>query len=352
MKRNPVIVFPEPGKAIITELDIPAPGPGEVLIKTLRTMVSIGTEMTAFCGKFPKGTNWEKFFSCPYYPGYNNIGIVVKTGPGVDKSFIGRKLATGNRHAAYVTENVAASMTADDLKAAGKIGFFEVPENLNDDHAVFFTIPEIVMNGIRSSGIKWGECAVVFGLGLLGQFAARFCRMSGAAPVFAVDISADRLAYLPQDPAVIGINPAEKEVLEVVKKHNHGRLADVIFEVTGNAVLLEKELPVLREKGRLLLLSSPKEKVAFDFQDYCAWPSYTIIGCHNFSHPAHPQADNPWTIKRHVELFFDLIGRNELDMENLISRRADYFSAPQVYNDLLQNRSKDMGIIFNWDKVK
>ncbi len=39
-------------------------------------MISIGTEMTALCGEFPKGTNWKKFFSCPYYPGYNNIGTV------------------------------------------------------------------------------------------------------------------------------------------------------------------------------------------------------------------------------------------------------------------------------------
>ncbi len=352
MTDNPTIIFPESGKAIIENLTVPKPGPGEVLIKTLRTMISIGTEMTAFCGEFPAGTNWERFFSCPYYPGYNNIGVVVETGPGVDKTMLGRKLATGNPHAAYVVENVASSLTADALKAAGKIGFFEVPESLNDDHTVFFTIPEIVMNGIRSSGVKWGESSVVFGLGLLGQFAVRFCRMSGAAPVFAVDISADRLAYLPDDPAVIGINPAEQGVAEVIKQHNHGRLADVVFEVTGNAGLLEKELPVLREKGRLILLSSPKEKVAFDFQDYCAWPSYTIIGCHNFSHPAYPQADNPWTIKRHVELFFDLIGRGELDIENLISRRADYTEAPQVYDDLRRDRSKDMGIIFNWEQVR
>lgn len=352
MRKNPTIVFPEPKKTVIEELEIPAPGPGEVLIKSSRTMISIGTEMTAFCGEFPKGSNWEKFFSCPYYPGYNNIGTVVELGAGVDKSMLGKKLATGNRHAAYVIENVDKALSADALKAAGKIGFFEVPENLNDDYAVFFTIPEIVMNGIRVSGIKWGECAVVYGLGLLGQFAVRFCRQCGAAPVFAVDVSAGRLNYLPQESAVVGVNPKQHDVMEMIKKHNHGRLADVVFEITGNAALLEKELPLLREKGRLLLLSSPKEKITFDFQDYCAWPSYTIIGCHNFSHPANPQADNPWTIKRHVELFFDLVGRGELDMERLISRKLDYTAAPEVYQDLLHDRSKDMGILFDWSSVK
>lgn len=352
MKKNPVIVFPEPGKVVIEEQDMPVPEAGQILIKSSRTMVSIGTEMTAFCGEFPKGSNWEKFFSCPYYPGYNNIGKVVETGPGVDKSMLGKKLATGGKHAAYIIEDIGEKASADALKAAGKIGFFEVPETLSDDHSVFFTISEIVMNGIRSSKVSWGECAVVYGLGLLGQFAVRFCRKCGAAPVFAVDVSAARLSYLPEDTAVIGINLKEFDVVESIKKHNHGRLADVVFEITGNAKLMEKELSVLREKGRLLLLSSPKEKVVFDFQDFCAWPSYSIIGCHNFSHPTYPQSENPWTIKRHVELFFDLAGRGELDMERLISRRLDYTEAPGVYQDLLQDRSKDMGIIFNWDNVK
>ena len=88
---------------------MPVPEAGQVLIKTSRTMVSIGTEMTAFCGEFPKDTNWEKFFSCPFYPGYNNIGMVVDVGPSVDKNMIGKKLATGNRHAAYVVEDVGTN---------------------------------------------------------------------------------------------------------------------------------------------------------------------------------------------------------------------------------------------------
>jgi len=350
MKRNPTIIFPEPKKAVIEDRDIPSPGPDEILIKSSRTMISIGTEMTAFCGDFPAASNWEKFFSCPYFPGYNNIGTVVEVGSGIDKTLIGKRLATGGAHSAYVIVKDPDSGSKD--KAAGKVGYYNVPSGISDDLAVFFTIPKIVMNGIRSSKVQWGEAAVVYGLGLLGQFAVRFCRKCGAAPVFAVDVSADRINYLPKDSAVIDINPKEQNVPDIIKKHNHGRLADLVFEVTGNAALMEKELSVLREKGRMLLLSSPRQKVTFDFQDYCAWPSYTIIGCHNFSHPSHAQADNPWTMERHVELFFDMVIRRELDIERLISRNLDYSKAPEVYQDLLQNRSKDMGIIFNWDNVR
>lgn len=353
MEKNPTIVFPEPKKAVIEEMDIPKPKTGEVLLKSRRTMISIGTEMTAFGGEFPPNSNWEKFFKCPYYPGYNNIGTVVDVGAGVDRSLIGRRLASYGRHAAYVTapfQNINDAPVNGEQQASGsRSGCKQIPEPVSDDHAVFFTIPQIVMNGIRTAKIQWGECTVIYGLGLLGQFALRLCRLCGAAPVIGVDVSEKRLSLLPKDPAVIGVNPKKQDVLEVIRQHNHGRMADAVFEITGNAGLLEKELLCLREKGRMLLLSSPKEKVVFDFQDSCAWPSYTIIGCHNFSHPVFPQADNPWTMERHVEMFFDLVVRKEIDLDRMISRKVSYLQAPEVYRDLLKDRSDDLGIIFNWE---
>ena len=352
MRTNPTVVFPEAKRAVVEELEIPRPGPGQVLLKSSRTMISIGTEMTAFCGDFPPGSTWEKFFGCPYYPGYNNIGVVVEVGPGVDKALLGKRLATGGGHAAYVLAGSDPGKSAGELQAGGKGEWHEVPEGVGDDHAAFFTIPKIVMNGIRNSHVQWGECAVVYGLGLLGQFAVRFCRECGAAPVLGVDVSPERLALLPKDAAVVGVDPRSTDVAEAVRGHNHGRLADVVFEVTGNATLIERELTLLRQKGRLLLLSSPRQKVVFDFEDFCAWPSYTIIGSHNFSHPVHPQDYNPWTMDRHVELFFDLVLRGALDMESLVSRRVGFAAAPQVYQDLLADRSKDMGIIFNWDAAE
>ena len=47
-----------------------------------------------------------------------------------------------------------------------------------------------------------------------------------------------------------------------------------------------------------------------------------------------------------------MVTRGELDIEKLISRKLDYNKAPKVYQDLLEDRSKDMGIIFNWKDAK
>ena len=334
MTKNPTVVFPRAKEIVIENLEMPQPKPGEVLIKTECTMISIGTEMTALIGEYPKGSTWEKHFNYPYYPGYNNIGTVVQVGEGVSRELIGKKFGSWGRHAAYV------AVEAQHLEP--------LPADLPVDHAVFFTLAEIVMNGVRRSGIRWGESVVVYGMGLLGQFCARFCRLCGGMPVFAVDTSAERLARLPKDPLLIGIDPTKEDVAAVVKARNGGRLADLVFEVTGNAALIPSEFAALRTQGRMVLLSSPHAPTLFDFHDLCNNPSITIIGAHNFSHPPVATPDNPWTQARHVQFFFELIQAQQLDLEPLITRRTSFADAPMLYRKLLQDRSSELGIILDW----
>jgi len=337
MKKNPTIVFPRAKEVTLETREIPQPKPGEVLLKTECTMISIGTEMTAFSGEYPKGSAWEKHFNYPFYPGYNNIGVVVGTGEGVSPELIGKKFGTWGRHAAYV---VAETQHLE-----------PIPADVSNEHAVFFTLAEIVMNGIRRSGVRWGESVVVYGMGLLGQFCARFCRLCGAGPVFAVDLAESRRARLPDDPLLIGIDPTKEDVTTVVKARNGGRLADLIFEVTGNAALIPSEFAPLRTQGRMVLLSSPHAPTLFDFHDLCNNPSFTIIGAHNYSHPSVATPDNPWTQARHVQFFFDLILARQITLDPLITRRLPYAEAPDTYRKLWKDRSSELGIVIDWTQA-
>ena len=57
----------------------------------------------------------------------------------------------------------------------------------------------------------------------------------GARPVFAVDVAPSRLALLPQDRSLIAVDSSREDVVEVVNRETRGRMADVVFEVTGDA---------------------------------------------------------------------------------------------------------------------
>jgi len=338
-KDNPIIVFPSKAKAEIQYRAIPKPMAGEVLVKNKRSIVSIGTEMTAFSGDYPPGSVWEKFFPYPFDAGYATAGEIVDVGEGVDNSFIGKRVGTCAPHCLY------ANVKVEELRVIRR-------DEVAWEEAPFFIIAQIVMRGIRMSKISWGESAAVYGMGLLGYFAANLCKVAGASPVFAIDTAKFRLDMLPDDVSLVRINPKGDDLIKIVSEKTRGRMIDVVFEITGNAKLIPDEFKLLHDQGRFVVVSSPREKTEFDFHDLCNRPSYTIIGAHNYSHPAVATAENPWTAQRDSELFFDLVADKRLDVKRIISHRIDWSDAPGIYDKLAKDRSNYMGIVINWEDAR
>ncbi|WP_224271001.1 zinc-dependent alcohol dehydrogenase [Haloprofundus salinisoli] len=331
---NPIVVFSEPGVVTIETQDVPEPNPDEVLIETRRTLVSTGTELTILGGEFPPGSKWAGHVEYPFVPGYNNIGEVIAVGEDVETIDVGQRVATYSSHAAYVVAD------AEDCRP--------VPDGVGDVEASFFTIAEIVMNGVRRGRLTWGETTVVYGLGLLGQLAVRCGHVAGARPVVGIDIAASRLSYLPEVSSIDGINPTDEDTASALKRAANGRLADVVFEVTGNQNIITDEFEVLRDQGRFVVLSSPRGETTLDLHDHCNGPSYEIIGAHNSSHPSVATPNNPWTQQRHCELFFDLLLDGSLSVEGLVSHEHSYEDAPALYNRLLNDRTDAMGVLLEW----
>lgn len=334
MTSNPTITFPDVETVEIERRDVPSPESNQALIRTDRTLVSTGTELTALSGDVPQGSRWDDHIEYPYEPGYNNVGTVVEVGDDVTSVAEGQRVATYGGHAKYVCTS------AEDCRP--------IPDNVSDDAAVFFTIAEIVMNGVRRSDLTWGERTVVFGLGLLGQLTARICRAAGARPVVGVDLADSRLAYLSGEDGIHTVNSRDNDPETAIRDVAGGSLGDVVFEVTGNPDVVTNELATLREQGRFVVLSSPRGETTFDFHDHCNAPSYTIVGAHNASHPSVATPLTPWTQHRHAELFFEYVADGTLDVAPLVSHAEPYDAAPSLYDSLLEDRSNAMGVVLEW----
>jgi 2-desacetyl-2-hydroxyethyl bacteriochlorophyllide A dehydrogenase len=328
------IVFPRPREVVVESRALPEPAPGELLIQTRLSLISTGTELTILAGDFPSQSFWAAYGKFPFVAGYSNVGIVREVGDRTDRSWIGRRVATRTPHAAWTI-----------AKAADAVA---IPDQVADERAVFFALAGIVMNAVRRGRVRWGEAVVIFGLGLLGQLAVRLCELCGARRVFAVDVAAPRLALLPDKPAISAVNARTEDPGKVIRDRNHGRLADVAFEVTGDPKLIAGEFAALRRQGRFVVLSSPRGPSAFDFHDLCNAPSFTIIGAHEMSHPAHETYDHPWTRMQHYRLFFDYVLDGRLDPAPLLSDRVAYREAPSIYSKLLTDRASHMGVALDW----
>ena len=68
-----VVVYP--GRIAVEQAEVPAPGPGEALVRTLAAGVC-GSDLHAARGRHP-------FVALPYRPGHEVVGIIEATGAGV-----------------------------------------------------------------------------------------------------------------------------------------------------------------------------------------------------------------------------------------------------------------------------
>jgi len=331
------IVFPRPGEVKIQEMELDHPSRGHVLIKTKLSLISTGTELTALSGKFTPQSAWGRYVKYPFYPGYSNYGVVQEVGEGVEGLRPGDRVVSTAPHFEYV------------MVSADKV--FKVPEGVSDTEAPFFDLACTVINSVRLSKLALGGSSVVVGLGLLGQLACLFSRLAGAFPVIGVDLSEFRLGLARKLGATATLKGMSEEARDAVSSLTKGRMADVVFEVTGNPEAIPPELALLKRQGRLILLSSPRGPTTLDFHDLVNAPSNIIIGTHVTSQPSCETPYNQWTMGRNTELFFDLISGGVVSVKELVSEVRPWEEAKQVYADLLDpfgKRLNAMGILLDF----
>ena len=328
------LFFNQPYQAEWREVDVPDPGPNEVVIRTRKTMISTGTEMTAYTGDFPPDSMWTTYISYPFPGvGYSNVGEIVALGSDVEGYQVGQRVASWGRHATVQT-----------------IGLEErsvhvVPDGVTDDQAVFWTLGKTVMNGVRLATIALGEAVVMVGVGILGQLATQYAVLSGAFPLIAVDLSEMRLEMARAHGATHTLIGGRETLLDEIREITRGRMADVAFEVTGNQHVIPGVFRMVRRRGRVILLGTPRGKTEVDFHNEVHTFGLQVIGAHVSTHPEVATPFNPWTSDRNGELFLDLVGAGKLRVGDLITHRYAWQDAAAAYQMLAEDRTQAMGVV-------
>jgi 2-desacetyl-2-hydroxyethyl bacteriochlorophyllide A dehydrogenase len=193
------VVFPTPRQVELREVPLEPPGPGQALVRTLCTLISTGTELTALTGDFPPNSAWARYVRYPWTAGYSHVGEVEAVGPGVEAVQPGDRLAS---HAPHGDRAVVTVARAE-----------RVPDGVSPEEAAFLPLAQITLNGLRQSEVVFGESVVILGAGLIGQLTARYCRLAGARPVILVDQSEARLARA-ADLGCVLVHPREEGQVE------------------------------------------------------------------------------------------------------------------------------------------
>lgn len=311
--------------------DVLPPGPDEILIRGSRSLISTGTELTAYTGDFPAGSAWSRYVRYPFRPGYSHVGQVEAIGEGVTALGVGDRVATWSPH------TTVARVPAD--------GAILVPEAVSDEEAAFTSLGAIVLNGIRVAGIGLGDSVVIVGAGLLGQLAASLASLSGARPVILIDPAEERLALAGHHGASLTIPRPVAEAGDAVRAATGGRGADIVLEITGNPAVMPHAIRLARRNGRVVVLGSPRGPSVVDFHDEVHTLGVQIVGAHISTTPEVETPQTPWTRRRNSLLFLDLIADRTLSVSDLITHRYPLGETADAYAFLATDRSRAMGVM-------
>jgi 2-desacetyl-2-hydroxyethyl bacteriochlorophyllide A dehydrogenase len=335
--RSHKVIVTEPFRAEWEEVDLPEPGAGEILIRTRQTMISTGTELTAYTGEFPPNSVWASYFEYPWRTaGYSNVGTVVALGPDVTEYEVGQRVANRGHHATYNIQTLAQ--------------VYPIPDSMTDDQAVFLPLGCTVMNGVRLARIALGEAVVMVGAGILGQLALQYAAESGAFPLIVVDLSERRLQMTQERRATHTLMGGRDDLLDGIREITRGRMADIAFEITGNQYVIPSILRMVRRLGRVILLGGPRGKVEVDFHNEVHTLGLQIIGAHVSTHPEVETPHTPWTKARNSEVFCDLVTAGRLQLDDLVTHRYPWREAPAAYQMLAADRSQAMAVVLEgWE---
>ncbi|WP_017811981.1 MULTISPECIES: 2,3-butanediol dehydrogenase [Paenibacillus] len=206
----------------------------------------------------------------PVVMGHEFSGQVVEVGEGVTKFKEGDRVVvepifacgkcTACRQGKY---NLCEKMGFLGL-AGGGGGFSEyvsadehmvhkIPDTVSFEQGALVEPSAVALYAVRQSQFKVGDRAVVFGAGPIGLLVIEALRASGAAEIYAVELSEERRKTA-ESLGAIGLNPADVDVVKEIHRLTEGG-ADVAYEVTGVPVVLTQAIESTKLSGQIMIVS-------------------------------------------------------------------------------------------------
>lgn len=359
------------GETILEDVPAPMVRRGAVLIRTHRSLVSLGTErMLVEFGKAgylekarqqPEKVKQvlEKIKSDGLLPtieavfrklgeplplGYCNVGEVIAVGQGVNDFKIGDRVASNGHHAEVVC--IGQNLVA------------KIPDTVTYDQASFTVIGAIGLQGIRLIGPTFGETIVVTGLGLIGLISGQLLLANGCR-VIGLDFDKSKVdlaksfgieAYSVDD----GTNP-----ITLIESLTNGIGADgvLITASTKSNDVIAQAAGMCRKKGRIVLVGvvgldinrSDFFKKELSFQVSCSYGPGRYDESYEEKGHDYPIGYVRWTEKRNFEAVLSALEKGQLSVAPLITEVVPINDFNQVYGNM--SSSKSIASILKYDDV-
>ncbi|UUZ90056.1 NAD(P)-dependent alcohol dehydrogenase [Paenibacillus sp. P25] len=240
------------------ERPVPAPGPGEVLIR-MRAFALNYKDIGIVEGKLYPNLKW------PLIPVSDGVGEVEALGEGTTRFRIGERVSgiisqgwiSGEPTEAWMHTTLGGPLNGvlAEYVVLPEQGLVRVPEHLTDEEAAALPCAGVTAwHAVMEEGrVRAGDTVVVQGTGGVSLFALQFAKLSGAA-VIVTSSGDEKLERAKQLGADYGINYRRTpDWSEAVLEWTGGRGADLVVEL-GGASTLNQSAAAARIGGQISLI--------------------------------------------------------------------------------------------------
>jgi len=366
------------GRLELQEVPRPVPPPGGVLVRTTHSVISIGTEKMkveqAHMNLLQKARarpdqvrkvldtarnlGWKAALEkvrhrleTPSPLGYSAAGVVVEVDPMNTRFRLGDRVACAGAECAFHAEFLALP---DLLLAA-------VPSSVENWQAAYTTLCAIALQAVRQTEPQLGDRVLVMGQGLIGLLATTFLRAAGAC-VMAVDLMPSRRPFCHAMGAEKVVILGEQNLADEVRfwTDGYGVDAAVICTATQSNTPIEQAAEAVRDRARFVIVGNTRAELAWRiFYEKELEVRYSRSYGPGRYDPSYEWggADYPigyvrWTEQRNFQACLDLMAKGQINLGAITTRRAPFNDALSVYQDLMQEGAKDVGVVLEYENAK
>jgi 2-desacetyl-2-hydroxyethyl bacteriochlorophyllide A dehydrogenase len=331
MKRK-TIYFTAPRQVEICEDSLPALGADDVLVETVCSAISAGTEMMIYQGRFPRDIATDSVISAlrgdfkyPLAYGYACVGKIVEVGKSVNRDLKDQLVFSFQPHTTHFITKLDS--------------FFPIPNLLSPESACFLPNMETAVNLVQDAAPILGEKVLVIGQGIVGLL------VSSLLKEFPLEylVTSDCYELRRKTSLEIGVhtsfNPEDKS------QTGYAPDFDLTFELSGSPSALNNAIALTRFSGRIIVGSWYGDKNAeIDLGSTFHRSRIKMISSQVSS--IAPELSGRWDKMRRFEVAWDALKR--IQPQKWITHRFPIEQAVDAYHLLDEHSEQVLQVIFNY----
>src|SRR5918994_1383450 len=361
------------GRPFVGEVPVPTLQRGRVLVRTVASLISAGTERAAV-ELVSKGLVQEARQRPDLVKAVvakvKNEGILNTFASVRDKMAASQALGySAAGMVAAVADDVTEFQVGDRVACAG-VGFashaeilsvpknlcVHLPESVSFESGAYGTLGAIALQGVRLAEPTLGESVVVIGLGLIGQLAVQLLNANGCR-VFGIDLDEEKIQLAKRLGAEDGCAP-NVEVKQRVLEWSRGRGADAVLitAATSSSEPVELAGEISRAKGRVIVVGAvgltlprkPYYDRELTFRISMSYGPGRYDRDYEERGHDYPVGYVRWTEGRNIESFLDMVASGRVDVESLITHRFKIDEGERAY-ELITSDQPYLGVLLQYE---